>query len=86
MGEHYEIIVAEEAKKKIKDFDKEFQRRFFNKIEKLKVAPDIYGKPLKYDFSGLWELRFEKRWRIIFKINENEKRVEIETVWHKDEF
>ena len=82
----YEIKMTPTAEKDLGKFDRELQRRFFNKIEKLKEYPDIYGKPLKYDLAGKWELRFEKRWRIIFVINQKDKQVEIEAVWHKDEF
>ncbi len=56
------------------------------KIEKLKIAPDIFGKPLKGIMSGKWELRFEKRWRILYTINKNENQVEVIGVWHKDDF
>jgi mRNA-degrading endonuclease RelE of RelBE toxin-antitoxin system len=62
------------------------QRRFFNKIEKLKDYPSIYGKPLRWPLAGKWEIRFEKRWRIVYTINERDKRVDIVAIWHKDEF
>jgi len=82
----YKIDITETAEKDLSKFDKELQKRFFNKIEKLKVNPDIHGKPLKRPLAGKWEIRFEKRWRIIYTINEKENRVEIDAIWHKDEF
>ena len=82
----YEIEIMPEAKKDIAKFDRELQRRFFNKIEKLKEYPDIYGKPLRWPLAGKWELRFEKRWRIIYVIIEKEKLVQIEAILHKDDF
>ena len=82
----YEVKLTPTAENDLSKFDQELQRRFFKKIEKLKEYPDIYGKPLKYDFAGKWELRFEKRWRIIFNINQKNKQVEIEAIWHKDDF
>jgi len=82
----YEVMLTPTAQRYLDKFDKELQRRFFNKIEKLKENPDIYGKPLRWPLAGKWELRFEKRWRIVYVINQKDKRVEIEAVWHKDEF
>ena len=57
----YEITIMPRAKEGLEKFDKELQRRFFNKIEKLKEYPDIYGKPLRSPLVGKWELRFEKK-------------------------
>lgn len=82
----YIVKVMPTAEDDLKRFDTEMQRRFFNKIEKLKNFPGIYGKPLRFPLAGKWELRFEKRWRIIYKIKENEKLVEILAIWHKDDF
>ncbi len=82
----YNIEIMPSAKEDLKKFDNELQRRFFNKIEKLKEYPDIYGKPLRWPLSGKWELRFEKRWRIIYVIIEREKLVQIESILHKDDF
>lgn len=82
----YEVIISPTAEEDLKKFNHELQRRFFNKIEKLKEYPDIHGKPLRKPLAGKWELRFEKRWRIVYKIDEEEKRVEIVAIWHKDEF
>ena len=82
----YEIEMMPSAKADLKKFDRELQKRFFNKIEKLKDYPDIFGKPLRWPLSGKWELRFEKRWRIIYIISEKEKLVQIEAILHKDDF
>jgi len=82
----YDIKIQPTAEKRLREFDKEMQRRFFNKIEKLKDYPDVYGKPLGNILKGKWELRFEKRWRIIFVIDEVKNLVEIEAILHKDEF
>lgn len=82
----YIVILSPTAEWDLKQFDKEMQRRFYNKIAKLKDYPDSYGKPLRHSLAGNWELRFEKRWRIIYQINEQEKHVEIIAIWHKDEF
>jgi len=82
----YEIIISPTAEKDLKKFNRQLQRRFFKKIEKLKEHPDVYGKPLRRPLAGKWELRFERRWRIVYKINDKNKVVEIVAIWHKDEF
>ncbi len=82
----YDIIVSPTAEEDLKKFDGEMQRRFYNKIEKLKDYPKIYGKPLRKPLQGKWELRFEKRWRIVYETYDNEKLVKIVAIWHKDEF
>ena len=82
----YEVIISPTAFKDLKRFDKELQRIFFGKIEKLAEYPYIFCKPLRKPLAGKWELRFEKRWRIIYTISEIEKNVQIVAIWHKDEF
>ncbi len=82
----YDITVSPTAEEDLRKFDKGLQMRFFNRIEKLKDHPSIYGKPLRWPLTGKWELRFEKRWRIVYTINEKDKKVEIVAIWHKDEF
>jgi len=82
----YGVIISPTAEEDLRKFDGELQRRFFNKIDKLKNSPSIYGKPLRWPLAGKWELRFERRWRIVYAINERDKMVEIVAIWHKDEF
>jgi mRNA-degrading endonuclease RelE of RelBE toxin-antitoxin system len=82
----FEIFISPTAEEDLKKFNKELQRRFFNKIEKLHENPDIYGKPLRKPLAGKWELRFENRWRILYTINKTENKVEIIAIWHKDDF
>jgi len=82
----YEIIISPTAEEDLKKFNRELQRRFFKKIEKLGKHPDAHGKPLRRPLSGKWELRFERRWRIVYKIDEEKNLVEIVAIWHKDDF
>lgn len=82
----YNIIISPTAEEDLKKFDPELQRRFYNKLEKLKEYPAIYGKPLRRPLTGRWELRFEKRWRVIYIIDEGNKQVKIVAIWHKDDF
>jgi mRNA-degrading endonuclease RelE of RelBE toxin-antitoxin system len=82
----YEIIISPVAEEDLKKFNRELQRRFFNKMDKLKEYPSIHGKPLRWPLTGKWELRFERRWRIVYTISERDKKVEIVAIWHKDDF
>ncbi|OFV67326.1 MAG: plasmid stabilization system [Candidatus Syntrophoarchaeum caldarius] len=82
----YTIKIKEAAEKRLKRYDKEIQRRFASKIRKLSENPEVHGKPLRKPLHGYWELRFERRFRIIYTINHAEKTVTIEAIKHKDEF
>lgn len=82
----YVIKIKEPAARWLKKYDKEIQRRFAVKIRKLNENPDLHGKPLRGVLHGYWELYFEKRYRIIYTIDTQEKTVTIEAVKHKDEF
>lgn len=82
----YDIIISPTVQEDLKKFDPELQRRFFSKIEKLKKYPTLYGKPLRRPLAGKWEIRFERRWRIVYIVDEENKEVKIVAIWHKDEF
>lgn len=82
----YEVHIKEPAEKKLKSFDKEIQRRFANRIRKLAENPKVFGKPLRNVLAGYWEDRFEKRFRILYTVDENSKTIEIHAIKHKDEF
>ena len=43
----YNILLTPTAEEDLKKFDRELQRRFYKRIEKLKIEPSVYGKPLK---------------------------------------
>ncbi len=82
----YEIIIPEPIEKEIdKRFDKELIKRFHKKMQKLSIAPDVYGKPLRAPLTGIWEIRFEVRYRILYTINYEKKFVTIMGIKHKDE-
>lgn len=82
----YEIIISPNVQKDLKKFDSNIQKRFFKKIEKLREYPKLHGKPLRRPLTGRWELRFEKRWRIIYIIDDRENNVKISAILHKDDF
>jgi mRNA-degrading endonuclease RelE of RelBE toxin-antitoxin system len=83
--ETYTIQMKPEAEKQLTKYDREKQVRFAKKIRKLKENPDSHGKPLKWPLHGYWELYFERKFRIIYKIDMNTKIVSIEAIKHKDE-
>ena len=82
----YEIEMTELAEKKLKKFNREIQKHFFKKLEKLRIEPTVYGKPLKNILCGTWEMYFEHKYRILYSIDENNRLVVIESILHKDDF
>ena len=82
----YDIEIKEPAETKLKSFDKEIQRRFAKRIEKLATNPQAFGKPLRSVLAGYWEAYFEKSFRIVYTIDENSNKITIEAIKHKDEF
>ena len=83
----YEVIVSrrvqDEVKKRLKN--RELINRFYKKLQKLETEPSVYGKPLRKPLSNIWEIYFEKRWRVLFEIHEEEQIVLIVALKHKDE-
>jgi len=85
MNDRYQLKISEPADKWLDKFNKETLKRFYRKIDKLKTFPDVHGKPLRSPFRGIWELRFEKRWRVYYRIYYQERIVRIICLEHKDE-
>ena len=83
----YEVIVPDrvqnEVKKRLKN--KELINRFYKKLRKLENAPLVHGKPLRKPSSNIWEIYFEKRWRVLFEIHKKDKIVLIVAFGHKDD-
>jgi mRNA-degrading endonuclease RelE of RelBE toxin-antitoxin system len=52
----------------------------------LSENPDIHGKPLRGSLHGLWEIYFERKFRILYTIDIERKEVIIEAIKHKDDF
>ena len=82
----FAIKIKEPAEKWLIKHDKEIQKRFANKIRKLKENPGLHGNPLKGRLHGDWSLYFENRFRIIYTIDYGEQIVTIEAIKHKDDF
>jgi len=83
----YEIKFSETAEKEIKKKKLGTKKldEFNERLEKLKMAPDAYGKPLRRPLAGIWEIRFERRYRILYVIDSQRKIVTIVGFKHKDE-
>ena len=82
----YRIEITETVQKEIsKKLEPYMIDRLDERIRKLESEPKIYGKPLRRPLAGIWEIRFEKRWRILYRIFEDEKTVMIIGFKHKDE-
>ncbi|MBL7169923.1 MAG: type II toxin-antitoxin system RelE/ParE family toxin [Candidatus Aenigmarchaeota archaeon] len=76
------LKVQREIKKKL---DKYLQKRMDKKMQKLKKNPKTFGKPLRFPLAGVWEIYFEKRWRVLYFIDEKNKIIQIIGLKHKDE-
>jgi len=74
-----EIFLSQKAHKFLKKLDKEMQERIKGKIIDLKENPEL-GEPLKY--SKWWKLRIGD-YRVIYKINREEKKVIILFIGHR---
>jgi len=48
-------------------------------------SPQSYAKPLRAPLAGIWEIYFEKRWRVLFEIDEDSKSIIVVGFKHKDE-
>ena len=71
-------------------FAKEFSKKHGDKkdwlermIDKLEEEPQ-FGKPLRGKLHGLWQLRIGP-FRVWYEINEEEKKVTLRAILHKDE-
>jgi mRNA-degrading endonuclease RelE of RelBE toxin-antitoxin system len=82
----YSVDITKPAEKRLRKFSKVAQRAFAAKIDKIRTDPKFFLKPLSSNRAGEWEYYFEGSFRIIFRIEENEKKLVIEAIRHKDEF
>lgn len=80
----FTIRIKDPAEEWLKKYDKNIQQKFANKIRKLKENPELHGKPLRKPLHGIWELYFEKKFRIYYTIDKVNYIVYIEGIYHKD--
>jgi mRNA-degrading endonuclease RelE of RelBE toxin-antitoxin system len=82
----YEIVIPDKIQRIIeKKLDKHLRERLYNKLLKLENAPHSYAKPLRHPLTGIWEIHFEKRWRVLLEIHESDNIIVIVGFKHKDE-
>ena len=82
----YKIEITETAQKEMaKKLEPHLIERLNNRVKKLEIEPKVYGKPLRTPLAGIWEIRFEKRWRVLYVIYEDKKTVAVVGLKHKDE-
>jgi len=77
----YRILYSETSRKQIRKLHPQIKPAVKSSIEKLQEKP-FSGKLLEKELSGYLSIRM-KRFRIIYKINENEHNVEIHYVGHR---
>lgn len=82
-----EIIYADKAKADIEFWKKSgnvaVQRKIIKLISSIEEDPYLgIGKPeqLKHNLSGFWSRRINKEHRLVYKVNEEENRIEILTL------
>ncbi|HII98889.1 MAG TPA: type II toxin-antitoxin system RelE/ParE family toxin [Methanoregula sp.] len=81
----YIIRIRDPAEQWLRRYDKAIQQKFAKKIRKLKENPEVHGNPLRAPLHGIWELYFEKKFRIYYSIDKAREIVYIEGIYHKDE-
>ncbi len=82
----FDIEITDSCAKQFRKLNPEIQRRFYKKISSLAENPLAKGKPLRGELSGIWELYFEKSFRILYSVDNEKKKVLIESLKHKDDF
>ncbi|MFB6199414.1 MAG: type II toxin-antitoxin system RelE/ParE family toxin [Candidatus Nanohaloarchaea archaeon] len=78
----YRVEVKESAEEEIKSLDSDKQNEILAQLEKLEDFPEKYGKPLRGQLNGLWQLRSGKH-RIWYTVEE--EIVEVRAVKHKED-
>ena len=77
----YRILYSETSRKQIRKLHPQIKPVVKSSIEKLQESP-FSGKFLEKELSGYLSIRM-KRFRIIYKIDANEHKVEIHYVGHR---
>lgn len=78
----YEVKIKVPAEEELKKLDSDKQDEILKQMEKLENYPDKYGKPLRGNLSGLWQLRSGK-YRIWYTIED--ETVFVRAVKHKED-
>jgi toxin YoeB len=82
-----DVILSDEAKFELKEFTETGNERLVRKISQLveniaETPKTGIGKPeqLKHKLAGHWSRRIDREHRLVYKINEDEKIVEVVSV------
>ncbi len=75
------VIISEDAEKQYKHLPKSAQTKIAKKLQALTTNP-FAGKKLSGEFKKFWSIRAWP-YRIIYEINEKEKRLEIHKISHR---
>ncbi len=80
----YKVSRTNLFEKKVKEFrkDKELVEELAKKIEKLLSDP-FTGKPLQHHLSNYRSVRVRGKYRLIYKINENDKEIILVAFGHR---
>jgi len=77
----YKLLISKRAKKEIKKISRLHQEAIVSALEEIKDDP-LSGKPLTRELSGRFSYRIGI-FRIIYKINKQDKTVQILTAGHR---
>lgn len=77
----YRLLYSETSRKQIKALHPDIKPVVKSGLQKLKSNP-YTGKELQRELSGYYSLK-TRRLRIIYKINENDKVLEVRSVGHR---
>jgi mRNA-degrading endonuclease RelE of RelBE toxin-antitoxin system len=77
----YRLLYSETSRQQIRKLHPQIKPQIKNRLEQISDSPYI-GKYLERDLSGYLSFR-ARRYRIIYKIRENEKAVEVHYVSHR---
>jgi len=83
----YDLIYTSTFRKQIERFkkkDKVLMEELRKKVEKLRDLP-YSGKPLKYRLSHHRSLRVKGKYRLVYKVDENESTVTLVAFGHRKE-
>ena len=81
----YEVVTTDTFSKEFKKHKKEgeFVKALDAKIQRLKESPENVGGYLSGELHGYKSTRIIKRFRLIFKIEEKEKKVYLVSIDHR---
>jgi mRNA-degrading endonuclease RelE of RelBE toxin-antitoxin system len=61
------------------------EKASLHKITETRKLSAVIRQPLRAPLAGIWEIYFERRWRVLFEIDENNKSIIIVGFKHRDE-